>query len=777
MGAFVPFTQFVLKVHSRCDLACDHCYMYEHADQSWRARPRVMSSATVAKTAMRIAEHVRAHGLTRVCVVLHGGEPLLAGSERLEETILALRAALGGLCDVDTRIQTNGLQLDDRFCALFSTYGVKVGISLDGDRASNDRHRRYADGRGSYEPAIRAVDLMRRRIPELFSGLLCTIDVRNDPVTVYRELIAHQPPAIDFLLPHATWDNPPLRPSETAYADWLIRVFRAWQADGMPLPVRIFDSVIRTSHGGGTLTESLGLEPIDLVVVETDGAVEQADSLKTAYDGAPATGFNVFAHTFDEVAEYPGIIARQRGLATLAEACQECPVVSSCGGGLYAHRYRTGSGFANPSVYCADLLKLIKQIRSEAEKPVHFLPGQALDDLASGYGGAEAIESLAGMQETLRRALLASIPEEASTAAAWSVINRVDREDRESLNAVLAYPYVRVWAVRCLRGEAEAADLSAVAASAAIRAGLDAQLRLPVRAGMVHLPMIGSWQVEKTADTIPIEISGGAYQLPRGSVPVPLRRLHAGEITVVLDDLDPFRDCYEWPAASRLNDREFNAWQETFREAWALIKHDYPAYGQGLAAGLTAIVPLAAAEPGHHVSATARDAFGSVAIRRPADPAVLALLIIHEFQHVKLGAMLDTLDLHHAADTDLYYAPWRNDPRPLEGLLQGAYAHIAVTDYWRVRRRVLAGGRESVAADAAFAQWRQQAMAAIDTLSSSGSLTAVGNRFVAGMRATVTGWLGEPVPALALEIAAESARRHRSTWLKAHGGGAAGAVG
>ena len=39
-GPLVPFREIVLKVHSRCDLACDHCYVYEHADQSWRARPK-----------------------------------------------------------------------------------------------------------------------------------------------------------------------------------------------------------------------------------------------------------------------------------------------------------------------------------------------------------------------------------------------------------------------------------------------------------------------------------------------------------------------------------------------------------------------------------------------------------------------------------------------------------------------------------------------------------------------------------------------------------------
>lgn len=36
--------KFVVKVHSRCDLSCDHCYMYETADRSWRQQPQVMSA-------------------------------------------------------------------------------------------------------------------------------------------------------------------------------------------------------------------------------------------------------------------------------------------------------------------------------------------------------------------------------------------------------------------------------------------------------------------------------------------------------------------------------------------------------------------------------------------------------------------------------------------------------------------------------------------------------------------------------------------------------------
>ena len=59
---------------------------------------------------------------------------------------------------------------------------------------------------------IRAIGLLGSgRFRDLYAGLLCTIDVANDPLAVYESLMDLRPPRIDFLLPHATWDHPPAR--------------------------------------------------------------------------------------------------------------------------------------------------------------------------------------------------------------------------------------------------------------------------------------------------------------------------------------------------------------------------------------------------------------------------------------------------------------------------------------------------------------------------------------------------------------------------------------
>jgi uncharacterized protein len=365
-----PFRQFILKIHSRCNLACDYCYMYEMADQGWRLQPRSMTRSTIDQVAQRIAEHTRAHGLTDIDLILHGGEPLLAGPGLIRHAVTAVRSATGPSVVVNVQVQTNAVLLDAEFLRMFDELDIRVGVSLDGDEAGHDLHRRHADGRGSHAEARAGL----RRLTEsahrrLFGGLLSTVDLRNDPVATYEALLDFSPPAVDFLLPHANWDTlPPGRaPADpgTPYGDWLVAVFDRWY--GVPVRetrVRLFGEIIRLLLGGASRTESVGLSPVAMAVVETDGSIEQVDTLKSAYEGAAATGLYVARDTFDTVLLVPSIAARQIGDRALSARCGACEIQRICGGGLYAHRYRTGSGFANPSVYCDDLIRLIAHIRT-----------------------------------------------------------------------------------------------------------------------------------------------------------------------------------------------------------------------------------------------------------------------------------------------------------------------------------------------------------------------------------------------------------------------------
>nr|BFE78761.1 hypothetical protein GCM10020093_013620 [Planobispora longispora] len=279
-----------------------------------------MSETTVDCTARRIAEHAAVHELAEVEVILHGGEPLLAGPDFISYAVRVIRTEVA---DVGTRvrvsIQTNGLRLDEAFLRLFEHLEIRVGVSLDGDEQAQDRHRRFFNGKGSHT----AVSASLRRLASgpfhhLFSGLLCTIDIRNDPLATYEALLAFDPPAIDFLLPHGNWVTPPPfrdpDSSATPYADWLIPIFDRWYGSpSQETEIRFFTEIMRLLLGQDSRTETVGLSPVRMAVIETDGSIEQSDILKSSYPGAAATRMHILRDSFDAVLRHPAIVARQIG--------------------------------------------------------------------------------------------------------------------------------------------------------------------------------------------------------------------------------------------------------------------------------------------------------------------------------------------------------------------------------------------------------------------------------------------------------------------------------
>jgi uncharacterized protein len=366
----VPFQQYILKIHSRCNLSCSYCYVYEMADQAWRQLPRQMSQVVVSKVARRIDEHVRSHGLSSVDIILHGGEPLLAGAAWLTRLTELMRAQISA--QVNITVQTNGTLLRRPMLETLKGLGIRVGVSLDGDAEATGRHRRFANGRNSYADVADGLHLLSSaEFQDIYGGILCTIDVENDAVTTYEALLKFSPPALDLLLPHANWSSPP--PGH-GYADWLITIFERWySAPEQETQIRLFAELIQLILGGSAAVEGLGLRPATLIVVETDGSIKQLDSLSSAYNNAADTGTHVLTHSFDAALDHPTTVARQIGVDALSEQCRVCPVMTICGGGLYPHRYREDNGFRNPSVYCTDLMRLITHVRDHVIRDVAWI--------------------------------------------------------------------------------------------------------------------------------------------------------------------------------------------------------------------------------------------------------------------------------------------------------------------------------------------------------------------------------------------------------------------
>jgi HEXXH motif-containing protein len=423
------------------------------------------------------------------------------------------------------------------------------------------------------------------------------------------------------------------------------------------------------------------------------------------------------------------------------------------------------------------------------------MPAEQFDALAAGHGDAATVELLwsALLSKTVLR-LRALLDSSASfDRASFDLLADVQREAPGIVAKVLRYPHVAAWSARCLRRLQDAdhglvlAHLGGVVAAAAIAAGSEITATVPVRDGRVALPLLGCAEVgPETVDgtaQVRSRPPGAEISTPYGTVVVPadprtdapgwqgLRQLsstHDGvRLEVHLDDLDPFRDNHRLVPASRLDTPAIEAWQRTLDGAWAILVRHHPERAEAIAAGLAALVPLRTDGERRALSATSADAPGAMALTPTHDPLLLAESLVHEFQHAKLCALLELIPLCEADGEERFYAPWRDDPRPFGGLLQGAYAYLGVTDFWGRQQAVTTG------ADAAFAQyavvlWRDQTLRAVRRMERSGLLTGTGARFVAGMRADLTRWVGLEVPSVPRALAEDTAAEHALTWRLRH---------
>ncbi|MFF7244788.1 AAC(3) family N-acetyltransferase [Embleya sp. NPDC008237] len=411
------------------------------------------------------------------------------------------------------------------------------------------------------------------------------------------------------------------------------------------------------------------------------------------------------------------------------------------------------------------------------------LTSRDFDDLARGRPGPTALHTLRTGQLSRRLLLIHTLARTARTRFpmpwrqsgaehAQAVLTEVTRHDRGALETVLMHPHLGVWATRCLRGlhgrspgfriRDELAWFTAVAAAAATRAGLPARLELPVRAGIVSLPTLGSMRVP--ADIAVVRFEDGVLHFPGGHARVPITdtagpardvrasttegalpywqptrvvTAHAPDagpvLRVVLEDGDPYRDAHREDIAPRLTPERAARWDTALRHAWAVLCEHFPDRARICASLCTSVVPLAP-RSGRAMSVTVRDAHGAIGITEAADPVRLAEALVHETSHIALGALTDLVDLHEWGATQRYTVGWRPDRRPLEAVLQGTYAHLALTGLWGHYRHLVPPVART-RAERRFVRYRDQVDAALAVLGDCRQLTALGRRFVDHMAA------------------------------------------
>jgi HEXXH motif-containing protein len=443
-----------------------------------------------------------------------------------------------------------------------------------------------------------------------------------------------------------------------------------------------------------------------------------------------------------------------------------------------------------------------------AARRYHGLIDSDLAALASGNFTAELVSRLqsavfsrnALLTEDLRRGVRASQADEVSDVieSAVRVLAAVQAHSPGVVRKLLISPHFGLWVADALirfRSESRPDGSPAVAprelghiASFAVAAGLMTshhfQIQVPVQDGAIVIPLVGRVSVPCTADWAEIRLDehglrvlqdddagGRSLAAPRNllsdrSAWTETHRLTSTSgglsLDLTLEDSDPCLSRLSlMPTAVAEGERD--EWQRCLSRAWQIIVHRHGEVACALAGSLSALVPLRAPENGGSVSAASGWAWGAIALSLPPDPVAFAETMIHEFRHLALGAAEDIYALTAGDGNSLYYSPWRDDPRPLSGLLQGCYAFCGVGAFWR-RERHLGTASQRRRAELVFALRRNQVHRAIEVLASSELLTDTGKAIVDAIGAQVTGWRSDCVSEQAASRACEISALHEMRW-------------
>lgn len=328
----------IKPVGAACNLACSYCF-YRHVAAGRETEQGVMTDETADALLERVFS-LRPYALS---VAFQGGEPTLAGTDWYRRFLRCLSEKNKANIPVALSIQTNGLLLDKSWAQLFSENNFLVGLSLDGNRAVNDRFRKNKEGNSVFERTLSAAGLLAEQGVE-FNILSVLTDESayavEDTYLFFKQRGFRYLQFIPFV-DEGTGHT--LKPE--AYAFFLKRSFDLWYEDylkGEFLSIRHIDNYLRIL---------LGAEPENCAmcgvcgryyVIESEGSVYPCDfycrkefRLGSVFDPSP----------FGENEKHRAFLESSRRIHAY---CRDCRYAGLCRGGC--RRDRVDSLTKNP--YC-----------------------------------------------------------------------------------------------------------------------------------------------------------------------------------------------------------------------------------------------------------------------------------------------------------------------------------------------------------------------------------------------------------------------------------------
>lgn len=351
----------IMKLVERCNLNCSYCYYYAPGNADVYARPPKMTPALLDGLIDYIGNAVDENDIREVVFAFHGGEPTLAKPDAVSQFCADARDRLvGRVAKVKFAIQTNGVHLPDAWLQVIAAHEIHVGVSLDGDKESHDRHRVDHRGRGSYDRIRENIEKLKPVVASAGINLvaLTVMEPEFKGLDYYRHMVEVLGLTdIKLIFPDYTHDSPPSQEESKRLGHALCDIFDHWLLhDRRRVRVVLFQDAVRNVM----MASARRREPADGIMlgcaVLSDGVVRISDDFMapTAWF-AEQKALSIFESSFADWLGQPHVQESLQASFEVPTHCRACPHADSCRGGEIPHRHSAERGFDNPSAHCISL--------------------------------------------------------------------------------------------------------------------------------------------------------------------------------------------------------------------------------------------------------------------------------------------------------------------------------------------------------------------------------------------------------------------------------------
>ncbi|MEX2262372.1 MAG: anaerobic sulfatase maturase [Bryobacteraceae bacterium] len=355
-----------------CNLDCAYCFYLDREADPYKALPgRRMTEETLE----RLVDTYLFYSYPNSVFAFQGGEPTLAGPAFFEKLVELQRRCGRDGQSVSNALQTNGILLDERWCAIFRDSNWLIGLSLDGPEEMHDLYRFNKQGKGTWKKVIAGMETMQKNKVEF--NILCVLSQANvdKPKEVYRYFRSLGIEYLQFI-PLAEFDQEgkplPFTVTPEQYGRFLCEVFELWWPERRKVRVRFFDNIAEAvagqKPGNCTMHETCD----SYVVVEYNGDVYPCDFFveRTWKLG------NVNLDSWGEISRRQSRYSFAAKKTLAHPECQVCEYQSICHGGCPKLRHGPHRRFEDLDYFCAAYKMIYAKSVGPLQKEVAKLLGR-----------------------------------------------------------------------------------------------------------------------------------------------------------------------------------------------------------------------------------------------------------------------------------------------------------------------------------------------------------------------------------------------------------------